>query len=338
MADQKLTVRVHHTTMKSGIRPSPEFEGKGLASSAANIGRACGHDCLYCSSKAVLRRLPIFRELGEDPFGHGYCIFDPNAPAVMAEDARRIKRRGMVQLCTLTDAWAPACQPHKLGRRCLEAILQQPGWTVRILTKNAAVQEDFEWIANNYRDRVLVGLSITATPDRDPVISVLEPHASPISERMAVLRKASSMGLRTYAMFCPLMPGICDQPNQIDRLVQFAGECKAEQVFVEPVNSRGRGLIDCQMAMESHGHAKEASAFAVIRARRGWSGYVAQLAATVQRSMLAYSDLSKLRFLLYPSALTPEDAATIRQNDEGIVWLGEIPESPAVDLERQISH
>jgi DNA repair photolyase len=61
-----------------------------------------------------------------------------------------------------------------------EAILSEPGWTVRILTKNAAVVEDFDLI-KKHRDRVLVGLSLTATPDRESVISVVEPFASPIS-------------------------------------------------------------------------------------------------------------------------------------------------------------
>jgi hypothetical protein len=37
------------------------------------------------------------------------------------------------------DAWSPEAQEHDLGRRCLAAILSQPGWTVRVLTKNDAV-------------------------------------------------------------------------------------------------------------------------------------------------------------------------------------------------------
>ena len=90
---------------------------------------------------------------------------------------------------------------------------------MRILTKNAAVVEDFDLI-KKHRDRVLVGLSLTATPDRESVISVVEPHASPISERMKALKKAAKLGLRTYGMLCPLLPGIADAPDQIDELVR----------------------------------------------------------------------------------------------------------------------
>lgn len=40
----------------------------------------------------------------------------------------------------MTDAWSPEAQEHDLGSRCLEAILAESAWMVRILTKNAAVR------------------------------------------------------------------------------------------------------------------------------------------------------------------------------------------------------
>ena len=49
------------------------------------------------------------------------------------------------------------------------AILEQPGWTVRILTKNTAVADDFD-VIQRYRDRVQVALSITGTPEARRVL------------------------------------------------------------------------------------------------------------------------------------------------------------------------
>jgi len=106
---------------------------------------------------------------------------DPSTPERVARDAERIQKRGLVQLCTLTDAWAPEAQEYQLGRRCLEAILSQPGWTVRILTKNEGIRDDFDLI-ERYRDRVLVGLSITAPLYQGAAIKVLDPilFSSPV--------------------------------------------------------------------------------------------------------------------------------------------------------------
>ena len=314
-------MQIHHYGLKTGISRTPEFEKKGLASYAVNVGTKCGHQCLYCSTGAVLRTHRSFADCAKNPFEFGYAIVDPGTPDRVANDARRSRKRGLVQLCTLTDAWAPEAQEHQLGRRCLQAILSQPGWAVRILTKNEAVRDDFDLI-EKYRDRVLVGLSITAPLDKAAAIQVIEPNASSIQDRMLAMVEAAARGLRTYAMFCPLLPGIGDSPETIDRLIKFAVDCRAEEIFVEPVNPRGPGLRLCEEALEQKGFPKEAKAIAAIRQRTRWSNYVAELVSKVQRAVRTHSDVSKLRFLLYPSGLLPKDKARIERDDAGVVWLG----------------
>jgi DNA repair photolyase len=108
-----------------------------------------------------------------------------------------MRSRGLVQLCTTVGAWSPEAQEHDLGRRSLDAILSQPGWTVLILTKNAAVKRDLD-IIERYSDRVLVGLSLTAAGDNSRITSAVEPNASSNAERMHVLEEAPGRSLRSY--------------------------------------------------------------------------------------------------------------------------------------------
>ena len=314
-------MRTYQYQLKSGISRTAEFEKKGLAPFAVNGGVKCGHNCLYCSTGAMLRMHPAFKKVDEDPFGHGYAILDPNTPERVAKDARRIKKRGLIQLCTTVDAWAPEAQEYNIGERCLQAILDEPSWTVRILTKNAAVEGEFDLIEKHH-DRVLVGLSLTATPDKSEIIKVIEPNASSIQERMNVMTEAASRGFRTYGMFCPLLPEIADSPDQIDILVRFAVACNVEEIFVEPVNPRGPGLRHCQEALKLAGYCAEAKAIETIRKRQNWSKYVVNLLGNVQQSVRKYSEITKLRFLLYPSRLLPEDVEVIRTDDAGVIWLG----------------
>jgi DNA repair photolyase len=288
--------------LTNGIRPSPEFAKKGLAQYAVNVGLRCGHGCTYCSSRAMLRCHQAFKQLGKQAFATGYSIVDPSIADRVAEDAKRLQRRGLVQICTTVDAWAPEAQQLHLGRRCLEAVLAEPGWTVRILTKSAAVVEDFALI-KKHRDRVLVGLSLTATPDRESVMSVVEPHASPITERMNALKKAAEFGLRTYGMLCPLLPGVADAPKQIDELVQFIAACGAEEVFSEAVNARGNSLTLTEQVLRDKGLVDEAEAVSTIRKRKAWSAYVVSLLDAIQRAMTTHMTIEKLRFLLYPKGL-----------------------------------
>jgi len=322
--EPKQGVRVHTATLRAGISRTTEFEKKGLAQFAVNVGTKCGHDCLYCSTGPMLRRHLSFKEAHEDPFESGFAIVDPDTPGRVARDAAREKDRGLIQLSTTVDAWSPEAQKHNLGRRCLEAILPEPDWTVRILTKNAAVMNDFDLIAR-YRDRILVGLSLTATEDKSRIMSVVEPNASSNTQRMWALQEAHRRGLRTYGMLCPLLPGIADSPDQVDQLVGFVLDCGAEEVFVEPVNSRGRGLGLTEGALRSAGLHEEADAIAGIRPEDQWSAYTRNLLGSVQEALRKRDSLPKLRFLLYPWRLTQGDESWIRSHSDGVKWLGKDP-------------
>jgi len=320
-------MKTYEYPLKTGITRTREFERKKLATHAVNVGIRCGHECTYCSTPSLLRMHPAFKALGLKPFDRGYAIVDPATPERVALDAQRIKKRGMVQLCTTVDAWSPEAQKYDLGRRCLEAILAHPGWCVRILTKNAAVAKDFDLI-ERHRDRVLVGLRITALPVQERVIAAIEPNASPITERMAVLREAHRRGLRTYAMFCLLLPKIACTAHDVDRLVRFAVECGTEEIFAEPVNPRGPGL---RLTLEALGPSRHPDAFCgvcPIRRREEWSWYVAKLLHLLQDSIRAHSNINRLRFLLYPSRLIQEKLDEIRRDDAGVIWLGKEAAQP----------
>jgi DNA repair photolyase len=314
-------MRVYTATLRAGITRTPEFERKRLATHAVNIGLKCGHGCVYCSSGAMLRMHPAFREIGRSPFKQGYAVVDPDTPERVARDARRMRRRGMVQLCTTVDAWSPEARKYDLGRRCLEAILVEPDWMVRILTKNAAVVRDYDLIAR-HRERVLVGLSITATPDRADVVSAVEPRASPIPERVAAFREAHARGLRTYAMFCPLLPKIGDRQRSVDWLVRLAQECGAEEIFVETFNPRGKGQRATEQALIRRRWVEEPLALMEIRGRENWSWYAVRLLHFFQRSIRAHADIGRFRFLLYGARLIPEKLSEVHADPAGVVWLG----------------
>jgi len=316
-----MKTQVHEVDLTTGIRRTPEFERKGLAGFAVNVGLRCGHGCEYCSTGALVRTHKWFKTQDFTSFERGIAVVDPNIAEKVAHDARSKRKRGLVEVCTTTDAWSPEARKHNLGRKILKAILAEPEWEIRVLTKNAAVAKDFD-VIKKYRDRVLVGVSLTGTPDKADICSIIEPNASTIQDRMGAIRKANKQGLRVYGMLCPLMPGIANSPTQIDKMVKFVVGCGAEEIFVEPVNPRGPGLKNTQEALERHGRKKEASAVGAIRNTTIWSAYVAQLISDVQRAIRKHFSIKKLRILLYPSNLTPQDLKAIRRDDQGIVWLG----------------
>lgn len=208
-----------------------------------------------------------------------------------------------------------------MGRKLLKAILENNSeLTIRILTKNHEVEDDFGLI-QKYRDRVQVGLSLTATPSKSKIMEAVEPNASSNRERMRVLRKAHRMGLRVYGMLCPLLPSIADSQKDVDELVKFCEEIGCEEMFSEALNRRGRSMECTQNALAKKGYLTEAKAIGDITTKVNWSRYATELVKKVQSSVRKYSDMSKLRFLQYPSGLLPEHVEQIKKDDEGVVWL-----------------
>jgi len=135
------------------------------------------------------------------------------------------------------------------------------------------------------------------------------------------MQQAHNRGLRTYGMLCPLLPELADSPAQINELIKSMVDCGVEEIFAEAVNPRGRGLILTQQALEAAGFAAEATAVKNIRKRHNWSDYVIRLIRNVQQSVREHYDISKLRFLQYPSGLKSKDIAEIKKDDAGVVWL-----------------
>lgn len=313
-------MKVFNYRLKSGINRSLEFEKKGLAPYTVNVGLKCGHDCSYCSTGAILRCHPAFKANGVSPFDRNYAIVDPNTAVRVARDAERKRKRGMVMLCSTTDPYSPEARQYSLGPKCLDAILSQDDWSVRLLTKSHLVAQDYPLI-RRHRDRVVVGITLTATPGKNALMSLLEPHASSIPDRIAAMHQAHAMGLRTYAMLCPILPDIADDQVSLDYLVKEAVAFGAEEIFVEPVNPRGNGLAITAEILRNAGYLTEADRVDAIRDHDVWSQYVLKLLQNTQQAVARYANLKQLRFLLYPQCLSEAATRQMKSQSAGVVWL-----------------
>jgi DNA repair photolyase len=289
-------VKRHKKKPESGIVRSRKLEEKRLASYAVRIASGSGGS-------------------------PGCATLGPNAPEHVARDARCIKGKGTLQLCEAMDAWSPQARRHDLGRLCLEAILDASSLTVRILTGRAEVQQDFDLI-EQHRDRVLLGMRISGAPHQDEALRVIEPDASPIGERMAVMQEAAKRGLRTYVMLSPLLPGIGATSTALFQMLHFAEECRAEEVFAELPDPYGPELKRYSEGLATAGFQKESEAVGRIQGGAQWSRYVAQLWAMFRAHAHRFFTPDKLRFLVYPSGMDDDDLAGIWLSGEGVVWLG----------------
>lgn len=303
---------------KVSITRSNEFKKRKLASHALNVGLLCGHGCLYCSTPAMMRtQTKIFKNIEGSSFKAfqaGIAVVDPDTPRRIALKARRLKPSDTVIFCTYTDGWSPEAQKFQLGRKCLQEILTTSRCKVRILTKNAAVQDDFDLI-RQYADRVELSLSLTAPPSKKSLIRVIEPNASPLVDRIEALQSAKRMGIPVFGILCPCLPGVADTAAEFGELLDIMLSLKPTAIWTEPVNPRGPGLMNCAERLSRHGLFQEADQINAVRNRQTYRKYVYHFIETATDEARRRNCLEILNILVY------ESGQDFKGDDQAVIWL-----------------
>jgi DNA repair photolyase len=182
----------------------------------------CSHGCAYCYAVFMQRY-----QARSEGWGR-YVDVKINAPDVLERDIRMLKKgeRGTVLLSSVCDPYLPEEAKYRLTRRIL-AMLLNSGFPVSILTKSSLVTRDID-IMKRFRD-IDVGLTVTGLAERDR--RLLEPGASPHSERIGALRAMKEAGICTWAFLGPILPGLTD-PDMVFRDIRGL----VDHVLVDKLN------------------------------------------------------------------------------------------------------
>lgn len=226
-------VVIREVTCKSLLKPCH------IADYSFNCYTGCAHACAYCYARYMQRFHPH-----QEPWGK-FVDVKINAADVLGRQLRRLKP-GDVFTCSACDGWQPVEREYKLTRSCCQMLLDA-GSRLNVLTKSDLVLRDLGIFAG--RD-VRVGVTIT-TPD-EPMASLWEPGASPVSARLKVLRAAKAAGLETAVMFGPLLPEISDTPDILARLFTFAAEAAVDRIWTDALNPRPRVWPSVQHLLRRH--------------------------------------------------------------------------------------
>jgi len=184
---------------KTIIRPS----GVEWTDYNCNIYSGCYHDCRYCYARLMTRR-----------FWPGQMNWR-NVRVVKnaVELARRdlIQRPGKIMFCSMTDPYQPIEAENRLAGQVLRVLLDSP-FHVLILTKSPLVTKDYDLFRGH--GNVEVGFTITSLDD----IPFWEPYAPGNTKRIEALKKAHSMGIKTFVSIEPWIPEITHPQSIIDKL------------------------------------------------------------------------------------------------------------------------
>jgi DNA repair photolyase len=198
-----------------------------LGGYSLNCYTGCTHRCVYCYARFMQRFHPH-----DEPWG-AFVDVKLNAVETLKRQLRRLPP-DEVFISSACDGWQPVEAQYRLTRRCCELLLER-GFQINVLTKSTLVTRDFDIFANR---PVRVGITLTTLDER--LRELWEPGASPVAERIEVIRSARRAGLKTSIMFGPLLPFLSDGQESIDALLAKAAELDVEAIWVDALNPRPR--------------------------------------------------------------------------------------------------
>ena len=112
------------------------------------------------------------------------------------------KKKATVWISGVCDPYQPLENIYNLTRQCLQ-ILTFNDWPVVVQTRSPLIMRDVDIIKE--AKNVEVGYTITTADDN--IRKLFEPTAPSIPERLNALAELHALGIRTYAMVAPILPG-----------------------------------------------------------------------------------------------------------------------------------
>jgi len=171
---------------------------------ALNVTRGCAHACVYCYARAYPEAPP-----------RGQLMVYENLPARLEAELGRMRRLPRaVSLCTATDPFQPFPSLLTVTYQAAEMLLRR-GITVTFLTKGF-IPDEFIALFRRFADLVRARIGLLSL-DSD-YHRTFEPGAAPPGVRLENLRRLRAVGILAGVRHDPVIPGVTDNPEALDRL------------------------------------------------------------------------------------------------------------------------
>jgi DNA repair photolyase len=205
-----------------------------------NPYRGCSHACVYCFARPTHKYL----DFGPGRDFEKEIVVKVNAPEALRAGLRRPSWQGEhVAMGTNTDPYQWVESKYRLMPGIWEALRDARN-PCSVLTKSPLLLRDLDLLRE-----VAAVTSITAnlsvpTIDR-AAWRASEPHTPNPRARLEAVGELNRAGIPTGILIAPLMPGINDDPRQVEEILQAAADAGATGVSGIALHLRGevRGVF-----------------------------------------------------------------------------------------------
>jgi DNA repair photolyase len=213
-------VRFHEVGAKSALNSVP---GSYLPFNwTVNPYRGCTHGCLYCFARNTHTYLDL--DAGRD--FEREIVVKVNVPELLAAELRKPSwKRDLVAFGTNTDPYQWAEGRYELMPPMLDS-LREMRTPASILTKSPLVLRDLDRI-KALAEVADASVNFSVPTLEEKAWRATEPHTPHPRKRLEAVAKFNEAGIPSGVLIAPLMPGINDEPEQVQEIVDIAKEAGA---------------------------------------------------------------------------------------------------------------
>jgi len=232
-APEALDTRFYEVRAKSALNRVPERSRMPFRWTI-NPYRGCSHGCLYCFARPTHTYLDF--NAGRD--FEREIVVKVNAPEVLrAELARPSWQREHVAMGTNTDPYQWVEGRYRLMRGIWEA-LRDAANPCSVLTKSPLVLRDVD-LLRQIAEVAAVSANLSVPTIDEKAWRASEPHTPSPRARLEAVAELNRAGISTGILVAPLMPGINDDPRQVEEILEFAAQAGATGVSGIALHLRG---------------------------------------------------------------------------------------------------
>jgi DNA repair photolyase len=232
-APEALATNFYEVRAKSALNRVPKASRMAFRWTI-NPYRGCTHACVYCFARPTHTYLDF--NAGED--FEKQIVVKVNTPELVRAETRRPSwKRELVALGTNTDPYQWVEGRYKLMPGIWEA-LRDSRTPCSVLTKSPLVTRDVA-LLKEMSDIGLFSAAFSVPTIDEKAWRASEPRTPNPYARLEAAAELSRNGIAVSILVAPLMPGINDDPRQVEKILGLAAEAGVTNVMGIHLHVRG---------------------------------------------------------------------------------------------------
>jgi DNA repair photolyase len=173
---------------------------------AINLTAGCAHNCVYCYARGY----------STYPGDGKVVVYQNTLDKLKIELANKRTKPSSVYFSPSTDVFQPIPEVVALGYSIFSFLFSQH-IGISFLTKGVIPEKTLSLLLD-HTDKVKAQIGLI-TP-HESLRRIFEPGAAEISTRLSQMARLAAAGIEVEARMMPILPGITDKPEDVEKLFQ----------------------------------------------------------------------------------------------------------------------